>query len=85
MTIGHKSTTIRIGLDDTDHPESGCTTETLDKLLRLLTSTFDLTIQERRLVRLWPFAERRTRGSGALGALIASNESAVEPIIEKCR
>ena len=85
MTIGHKSTTIRIGLDDTDHPESGCTTETLDKLLRLLTSTFDLTIQERRLVRLWPFAERRTRGNGALGALIASNESAVEPIIEKCR
>ena len=27
-------------------------------------------ILERRLVRLWPFAERRTRGNGALGAII---------------
>tara|TARA_B100001248_G_scaffold106045_1_gene79086 strand:- start:7079 stop:8227 length:1149 start_codon:yes stop_codon:yes gene_type:complete len=39
-------------------------------------------ILERRLVRLWPFAERRTRGNGALGAIIDISEKD-EPLLEK--
>ena len=29
-----KSVSIRIGLDDTDHPEIGCTTEKFDNLIK---------------------------------------------------
>ena len=60
---------LRIGLDDTDHPLSGCTTSSFDELLSMLEAqlpTFQLI--ERGLVRLWPFAARRTRGNGALYA-----------------
>jgi len=85
MNIENKSIKVRIGLDDTDHPESGCTTETLDNLLSLLVSKIGIEIQERRLVRLWPFAERRTRGNGALGAIIEAQECEISPILEACR
>ena len=52
----------RIGLDDTDRPEGGCTTYDLNELSRLLIQNIDSAQEvERRLVRLWPFAERRTR------------------------
>ena len=62
---------IRIGLDDTDHPKSGCTTESFDDLLHSLDSQVPgFKLIERRLVRLWPFAARRTRGNGALSAII---------------
>ena len=62
---------IRIGLDDTDHPKSGCTTESFDDLLHSLDSQVSgFKLIERRLVRLWPFAARRTRGNGALSAII---------------
>ena len=62
---------IRIGLDDTDHPESGCTTDSFDDLLQSLDSQVSgFKLIERRLVRLWPFAARRTRGNGALSAII---------------
>ena len=63
-------TRIWIGLDDTDTPDSGCTTSTFDDLLKSTSHLNDFEIIERRLVRLWPFAERRTRGNGALSCII---------------
>ena len=60
----------RLGLDDTDHVDEGCTTSSFDELLSELQDGMNCDILERRLVRLWPFAERRTRGNGALGAII---------------
>ena len=62
----------RIGLDDTDHPEGGCTTYDLNELSRLLIQNIDSAEEvERRLVRLWPFAERRTRGNAALCLILS--------------
>ena len=75
---------VRIGLDDTDHHESGCTTESMDSLLRKLDLEVNIRIVERRLVRLWPFAERRTRGNGALGALIEVNDSKRGDLLATC-
>ena len=67
---------LRIGLDDTDHPLSGCTTSTFDELLSLLVARIpDIRIIERGLVRLWPFAARRTRGNGALRAEVSILQS----------
>lgn len=67
---------IRIGLDDTDHPESGCTTASFDDLLRSIENqVVGFRLIERRLVRLWPFAVRRTRGNGALSAIIQIPEN----------
>ena len=61
---------IRIGLDDTDHIDCACTTEHFQRLLtRLNDSIVSFKIQERRLVRLWPFAPNRTRGNAALAAI----------------
>ena len=60
----------RLGLDDTDHVDEGCTTSSFDELLSEIQEAMKCDILERRLVRLWPFAERRTRGNGALGAII---------------
>ena len=55
--------TFRIGLDDTDHPDGGCTTFDLNSLTDLLVSEVPSFREiERRLVRLWPYAERRTWG-----------------------
>ena len=63
---------VRIGLDDTDHPEGGCTTYDLNELSRLLIQKIDSAEEvERRLVRLWPFAERRTRGNAALCLILS--------------
>jgi len=61
---------VWIGLDDTDNPDSGCTTATFDDLLKEISQIENVEIIERRLVRLWPFAERRTRGNGALACVI---------------
>ena len=60
----------RLGLDDTDHVDEGCTTSSFDELLSEIQEAMNCDILERRLVRLWPFADRRTRGNGALGAII---------------
>ena len=60
----------RLGLDDTDHTEVGCTTSSFDELLSEIQEGLKCEIIERRLVRLWPFAQRRTRGNGALGAIL---------------
>lgn len=74
---------VRIGLDDTDHPEGGCTTYDLNELSRLLIRDIDSAQEiERRLVRLWPFAERRTRGNAALCLLISINTTDVETLYE---
>ena len=75
----------RIGLDDTDHPDVGCTTYGMDVLLSLVESKIECSIIERNLVRLWPFAERRTRGNGALGATIDLQESHFDQLVMVCR
>ena len=66
---------IRVGLDDTDHPDGGCTTYDLNSLSELLRSVLPSYKEvERRLVRLWPYAERRTRGNAALCLLATIGE-----------
>ncbi len=62
-----------IGLDDTDHLDLGCTTESFNQFLNYLIEKLNCTIISRRLVRLWPFANRRTRGNAALSAVIKLN------------
>ena len=71
MTVGDSST-FWIGLDDTDEREYGCTTHDFDSLLNHLSSNGFQT-EDPRLVRLWPFAPRRTRGNAALSASIVTN------------
>jgi len=58
-----------IGLDDTDHPGGDCTTWHAHQLERVLVEHGAIPI-ERRLVRLWPFAVRRTRGNAALALVL---------------
>ena len=63
-----------LGLDDTDSLAGGCTTAVFHDLLNSLpTST---TIGTPRLVRLWPFAQRRTRGNAALGVELLTDDLA---------
>ena len=85
MAEGPSTRLIRIGLDDTDHPEVGCTTERMDNLIRTIRSDLDVEVVERRLVRLWPFAERRTRGNGALGVVIDIMGEDREALLAICR
>jgi len=77
---------LRIGLDDTDHPLSGCTTSTFDKLLSLLNARIPgISINQRGLVRLWPFAVRRTRGNGALCAKVSIPQNCDAEFRRLCR
>lgn len=63
-----------LGLDDTDSLEGGCTTATFHALLEGLPEGVKTGVP--RLVRLWPFARRRTRGNAALAVeLHADDES----------
>ncbi|MEO2120907.1 MAG: DNA-binding protein, partial [Candidatus Poseidoniia archaeon] len=55
---------VWLGLDDTDSLEGGCTTEMFCKLLKRMKIPY----RDARLVRLWPFAEKRTRGNASVGA-----------------
>ena len=55
-----------LGLDDTDTLAGGCTTLVFHQLLENLPSY--VSIREARLVRLWPFAKKRTRGNAAMAA-----------------
>ena len=79
-----QSVSCRIGLDDTDHHEIGCTTERMQDLIMNIIKQTDCEIIERRLVRLWPFAERRTRGNGALGALLKIPIQQKESLVQIC-
>ena len=60
-----------IGLDDTDTLSSGCTTHEFHTLIRELRrlsaegAPWEVPT-DFRLVRLWPFASKRTRGNAAL-------------------
>ncbi len=72
MIVG-KPPTFWIGLDDTDEREYGCTTHAFNDLLNHV-SNHDFTIEDPRLVRLWPFAPRRTRGNAALAASITTTD-----------
>jgi len=82
----HVKSVIRIGLDDTDHVDYACTTEHFQRLLcKLHESVNSFQIQERRLVRLWPFAPNRTRGNAALSAICFSNPDAIETVDSICQ
>ena len=77
---------IRIGLDDTDHIDCGCTTEHFQRLLtRLNDSIVSFEAKERRLVRLWPFAPNRTRGNAALAAICLLNIDDLNSVDSICR
>ena len=75
----------RIGLDDTDHVDIGCTTSSFDLLLTEISQFIDCKVIERRLVRLWPFAIRRTRGNGALAAILEIPDDGVEKLERICK
>ena len=66
-----------LGLDDTDTLAGGCTTLVFHQLLEHLPSY--VSIRETRLVRLWPFAKKRTRGNAAMAAelVLLNDESNV--------
>ena len=68
-----------IGLDDTDYPNGGCTTWQANELEKILVQNGAKPI-ERRLIRLWPFAVRRTRGNAALALIVEISKS----IQQKC-
>lgn len=53
-----------LGLDDTDSLAGGCTTEVFHRLISSLPPEAQMGMP--RLVRLWPFAQRRTRGNAAV-------------------
>jgi tRNA(Ile2)-agmatinylcytidine synthase len=64
-----------IGLDDTDTLSGGCTTYEFHRLVNDLTDLSNKgspwgVPKDSRLVRLWPFASKRTRGNAALAVEI---------------
>ena len=79
-----RTLTVRIGLDDTDHPDFGCTTYSFDELIRCLGQIDGLIVKKRKLVRLWPYASRRTRGNGALSAEIEIPMGSKGKLLETC-
>ena len=68
-------------MDDTDSLRGGCTTEVLFRLIQQLPT--DVNVGQARLVRLWPFAQRRTRGNAAVAVeLKTDDESALLQFLE---
>ncbi len=63
-----------LGLDDTDSLAGGCTTEAFHRLITNLPE--GVVCGTPRLVRLWPFARRRTRGNAALSIEIHASDEA---------
>ena len=61
-----------LGLDDTDSLEGGCTTEVLHQLIQQLPP--HVVVGQARLVRLWPFAKRRTRGNAAVAVELTTED-----------
>lgn len=62
-----------LGLDDTDSLLGGCTTLVFHQLLEHLPCKHG----EPRLTRLWPFANRRTRGNAALSVELFCGEEII--------
>ncbi|NDF33626.1 MAG: DUF1743 domain-containing protein [Euryarchaeota archaeon] len=86
MSDTHAKSIIRLGLDDTDHVDHACTTEHFNRLLSRLEESIDsFEIIERRLVRLWPFAPKRTRGNAALGAICELKISHLRDVESICQ
>jgi len=61
-----------LGLDDTDHLSGGCTTYALFELIQQIPKQYR--VQSPRLVRLYPFASRRTRGNAAVAVEIIGQD-----------
>ena len=77
---------VRIALDDTDHVDHACTTEHFQRLLSMLQlSIDDFAVLERRLVRLWPFAPKRTRGNAALSAVCELGQGSLDDVNKICK
>jgi len=82
----HVKSVVRIALDDTDHVDHACTTEHFQRLLSMLQlSIDDFTVLERRLVRLWPFAPKRTRGNAALSAVCELGQGSLDDVNKICK
>ncbi len=64
-----------LGLDDTDSLEEGCTTYSFHLLLQSLPDS--VTIKTPRLVRLWPFAQHRTRGNAAVAVELETEDESI--------
>lgn len=70
-----------LGLDDTDSLRGGCTTQVFHDLIEHLPSNVECGVP--RLVRLWPFAKRRTRGNAALSIeIISEDETELMRVLE---
>lgn len=83
MSGAEKRLVVYIAMDDTDHPEIGCTTYHFHQMLeRISTRVEDFAVIERRLVRLWPFAPKRTRGNAALAAVCSLPEKNLRRLSE---
>lgn len=61
-----------LGIDDTDHLDGGCTTFSMFEIIQNLPKQYDY--QNVSLVRLYPFAKRRTRGNAALAVEIVGED-----------
>jgi len=82
----HVKSVVRIALDDTDHVDHACTTEHFQRLLSILQlSIDDFAVLERRLVRLWPFAPKRTRGNAALTAVCELGHGSLDDVNKICK
>ncbi|MDG1536485.1 MAG: DUF1743 domain-containing protein [Candidatus Thalassarchaeaceae archaeon] len=86
MSGTHVKSVVRIALDDTDHVDHACTTEHFQRLLSMLQlSIDDFAVLERRLVRLWPFAPKRTRGNAALSAVCELGYGSLDDVNKICK
>ena len=86
MSGTHVKSVVRIALDDTDHVDHACTTEHFQRLLSMLQlSIDDFAVLERRLVRLWPFAPKRTRGNAALSAVCELGHGSLDDVNMICK
>ena len=63
-----------LGLDDTDGLDGGCTTHAMNQIIAILSSESESRgwsiCNPPQLIRLWPFASRRTRGNAAVAVEI---------------
>lgn len=71
-----------LGLDDTDGLSGGCTTHTMYRIITTLVAEGEgndwVISTSPSLVRLWPFARRRTRGNAAVAVEITCNSDSAE-------